>query len=175
MHLTNILPLYFLYFKTAIIVFLSFSYILLKLINIHCRIEEAFNQVGYSVPTETQKHALLAVLQKKDVLLVSPTGTGKSAVFEAMPCILGKAIIVVSPLVALMRMQTADLKERGMAVEYLGDEEMYPNMSKLQILFTSPESTVTTNFHKFLKEQAKYIGGCVIDEAHCVVKMYVKL
>src|SRR4051794_13488726 len=59
--------------------------------------------------TDIQRRAVQAVLQGRDTLLVSPTGSGKSAVYQLAGSLLRGVTIVVSPLIALQADQSASI------------------------------------------------------------------
>ncbi|MBL7917995.1 MAG: DEAD/DEAH box helicase, partial [Bacteroidia bacterium] len=62
-----------------------------------------------------QEDIILSVLQGKDTLALLPTGGGKSICFQVPGLALGGTVLVVSPLVALMNDQVANLKKRGIS------------------------------------------------------------
>ena len=68
---------------------------------------------GFSDFRPGQEDVLTATLAGKDVLAVMPTGSGKSLCFQLPAIIRGGLTLVVSPLIALMRDQVAQLRELG--------------------------------------------------------------
>ena len=60
-----------------------------------------------------QEEILAAILDGEDVLAVMPTGSGKSLLFQLPPIVREALTLVVSPLIALMRDQVAQLRELG--------------------------------------------------------------
>ena len=68
---------------------------------------------GFSAFRPGQEEILTAVLDGKDVLAVMPTGSGKSLCFQLPPIVREGLTLVVSPLIALMRDQVAQLRELG--------------------------------------------------------------
>ena len=68
---------------------------------------------GFSAFRPGQEEILAAVLGGEDVLAVMPTGSGKSLCFQLPPIVREGLTLVVSPLIALMRDQVAQLRELG--------------------------------------------------------------
>ena len=88
-----------------------------------CWLEYGLVKAGYKEARINQRKVIECYTARRDVFFVSPTGSGKSLTFEVAPFVLDKQhnrsgitshmVLVVSPLVALMRMQTKELIERG--------------------------------------------------------------
>lgn len=72
---------------------------------------------GFSAFRPNQEAVCRAAIEGKDVLLVMPTGSGKSLCYQLSGIARGGTTLVVSPLIALMEDQVAKLKEHGFAVE----------------------------------------------------------
>src|ERR1700722_690815 len=71
------------------------------------------NVFGFSDFRPGQEDVLSATFAGKDVLAVMPTGSGKSLCFQLPAIVRGGLTLVVSPLIALMRDQVAQLRELG--------------------------------------------------------------
>lgn len=71
----------------------------------------ARERFGWSDLTAEQTEAMEALLEGCDVLVVMPTGSGKSAIYQVPTVMLGGPAVVVSPLIALQRDQVAGLRE----------------------------------------------------------------
>ncbi|WP_282037108.1 DNA helicase RecQ [Saccharicrinis aurantiacus] len=133
------------------------------------------NTFGYSKFRPTQEEVIKTVLQKKDCMVLMPTGGGKSICFQ-VPALLGKGLtIVVSPLIALMKDQVEALRENGVSAMYLnsslGDMEQQQVMNdlvdhKIKLLYVSPEKMNSEHFFYTLKQLQ--ISLIAIDEAHCI-------
>jgi len=130
---------------------------------------------GYDQFRPLQKEAIEAVLDKKDVLLVLPTGGGKSICFQ-VPALAQEGVsIVVSPLIALMNDQVIALQQNGIAAFALHsnlDFEQKKMISdqieqrKVKLLYLSPEGLLEPSMLNYVKRlQPNLIA---IDEAHCV-------
>jgi ATP-dependent DNA helicase RecQ len=122
-----------------------------------------------------QEEVIGAALRGEDVLAVMPTGSGKSLCYQ-LPAIAREGLaLVVSPLIALMRDQVAQLRELGVSAAALnsasdGDErqrvaESLGNRS-LRLLYVAPERLVREDMVALL--QSAKIDLLAIDEAHCV-------
>ena len=77
--------------------------------NLHSALHEVF---GFAEFRALQEAAVQAAVENRDVLVVMPTGAGKSLCFQLPSVISVGVTLVVSPLVALMRDQVNNLKER---------------------------------------------------------------
>jgi superfamily II DNA helicase RecQ len=116
-----------------------------------------------------------AAVEGKDVLLVMPTGSGKSLCYQLPAIARGGTALVISPLIALMEDQVAALKARGFAVERIhsGRDRAssrqacidYLNGS-LQFLFIAPERLRVAGFPEMLAKRKPSL--IAIDEAHCI-------
>src|SRR4051812_27505892 len=124
-----------------------------------------------------QREAVEAALSGQDVLVVMPTGSGKSLCYQ-LPALLREDLtIVVSPLVALMQDQVDALRARG-----LGDRVALVNAQQdgsanadalaravrgeVSLLYVAPERFSSPGFVERVGEAP--IGLFVVDEAHCV-------
>jgi len=122
-----------------------------------------------------QEAVCRAVIEGKDVLLVMPTGSGKSLCYQLPGIARGGTTLVISPLIALMEDQVAKLKERGFAVERIHSsrdradsrQACFNYLSgKLQFLFIAPERLRVTGFPEMLAKRKPSLVA--IDEAHCI-------
>lgn len=122
----------------------------------------------------TQQQAIVeTVLNKKDCLVIMPTGGGKSICFQ-LPALLFKGVtLVISPLIALMKDQVDGLQANGIAASYFNSSQSSDEQtnivervitSKLKLLYVAPESLVA--LQHILNET--YISCVAIDEAHCI-------
>ncbi len=124
-----------------------------------------------------QREACEAALGDRDVLVVMPTGSGKSLCYQLPALVRDDLTIVVSPLVALMQDQVDALRARG-----LGDRVALVNAQQgtganaealeaavsgaLRLLYLAPERFASPGFVERLRDAR--IGLFVVDEAHCV-------
>ncbi len=122
-----------------------------------------------------QAEIVAAILDGRDVLAVMPTGSGKSLCYQ-LPALLRDGLtVVVSPLIALMRNQVAQLCGYGVAAASLNSaNDPAENRSvldritrgELRLVYVAPERLVRAETIDLLK-RAK-IALLAVDEAHCI-------
>src|SRR5579863_8030685 len=122
-----------------------------------------------------QAEIVAAALEGRDVLAVMPTGSGKSLCYQ-LPALLRDGLtVVVSPLIALMRNQVAQLCGYGIAAAALNSaNDPDQNWSvvdrlargELRLLYVAPERLVRADTLDLLK-RAK-VAMLAVDEAHCI-------
>src|SRR6266516_2530568 len=79
--------------------------------------ELLFSAFGFSSFRPNQEAVCRAAIDGKDVLLVMPTGSGKSLCYQLPGLARGGTTLVISPLIALMEDQVMKLKDRDLAVD----------------------------------------------------------
>ncbi len=141
--------------------------------NIHKTLQHHF---GYPVFRLNQEEIINTVLDKKDAVVLMPTGGGKSICYQLPALLLDGVTIVISPLIALMKDQVDALRVNGVAAAYLNStlsSSEQENISrqllnnKLKLLYLAPERLLGgSQFIQFLK-QVK-VSLFAIDEAHCI-------
>src|SRR5207302_7969140 len=130
---------------------------------------------GFQTFRAGQEAVCEAVIAGRDVLLVMPTGSGKSLCYQLPAIARGGTTLVISPLIALMEDQVAKLQERNFAVARIhsGRDRAesrqacidYLNGS-LQFLFIAPERLRVAGFPEMLAKRRPSL--IAIDEAHCI-------
>ena len=123
-----------------------------------------------------QEEAVTGALAGRDVLLVMPTGAGKSLCYQLPALLRDDLSIVVSPLVSLMLDQVESLERRvgGKVALINAQQDAATNREvleraksgELRLLYVAPERFASPGFLEALK--ATKIGCFVVDEAHCV-------
>jgi ATP-dependent DNA helicase RecQ len=122
-----------------------------------------------------QEDIISAVLEKKDVLALLPTGGGKSVCFQVPGLVLGGSTLVISPLVALMNDQVENLRSRGisavaitaqMNARQIGVALNNAALGHVQFLYVSPERLQNENFRQSLSYLP--VSLIAVDEAHCI-------
>ena len=125
---------------------------------------------GYTAFRGVQSEAIDALCAGRDVLVVMATGGGKSLCYQIPPLVMGKSVLVVSPLVALMQDQVAALETRGLRACFLGasqtDATVWDRLDTFQYLYVTPELVSTERFSRIF--DTVDVGLVAIDEAHCV-------
>ena len=139
------------------------------------RIDDALARLGLSAFRPGQREAILALLQHRSLLLVAPTGGGKSLTYQLPALVLPGTTLIVSPLVALMADQVRALEERGIAATYLASTidgaEMKRRMArlragKLALVYVAPERLAFPGFRAALS--GLEVPLVAVDEAHCI-------
>ncbi len=130
---------------------------------------------GYDSFRPFQEPAMRAVLEGNDSLVVLPTGGGKSICFQAPALLRAGTAVVISPLIALMRDQVAQLRQAGVEAGCLhsgqpGEERAHVvdslRAGVLKLLYLSPERIALENVSSILG--GARLSFVAIDEAHCV-------
>ncbi|MGI8504687.1 MAG: DNA helicase RecQ, partial [Hassallia sp.] len=134
---------------------------------------------GYDKFRPGQRQIIEDALQNRDLLIVMPTGGGKSLCFQ-LPAILKKGLtVVVSPLIALMQDQVESLRNNNISATFLNSSlNAYKTRSReeailkgqVKLLYVAPERLLSERFLPFLNLVHHQIGisAFAIDEAHCV-------
>ena len=132
---------------------------------------------GFAEFRRGQREACEAAAAGRDVLVVMPTGSGKSLCYQLPALLRDDLTIVVSPLVALMQDQVDALKARGLSDRVAvinAQQDASANSAvleaakqgELRLLYVAPERFSSPGF--FERLAAARIGLFVVDEAHCV-------
>ncbi|MDC6448385.1 DNA helicase RecQ [Alphaproteobacteria bacterium] len=133
------------------------------------------NIFGFDKYKNNQEEIIKELLAGKDILTVMPTGGGKSLCYQLPATLFDGLTIVVSPLIALMQSQVAQLKLLGIKAYCLNssnsDAENKETMEMLEsneikLLYVAPERLIKNETIDLLK--TKKISLLAIDEAHCV-------
>ena len=129
---------------------------------------------GYDSFRPMQAQIIESILNKKDTLVLMPTGGGKSICFQIPALILPGLCVVVSPLISLMKDQVDTLNANGIPAAFLNSSLDFATQNEIirkcsnneiKILYISPER-VTKEIDYLLKRLP--INLFAIDEAHCV-------
>lgn len=129
---------------------------------------------GYTTFRPLQADIIQRILQKKDTLVLMPTGGGKSICFQLPAIYLPGTTIVVSPLIALMKDQVGGLIANGIpafALNSMAPEEEQQRIKqlciqgKVKLLYISPERVMGELDWLLSRMDISLIA---IDEAHCV-------
>ena len=130
---------------------------------------------GYSGFRENQEAVCRSVAEGRDVLLVMPTGAGKSLCYQLPAVARGGTGLVVSPLIALMDDQAGKLTAKGLKVARIHSglpREAAREACRayldgaLQFLFIAPERLRVPGFPEMLARRRPSL--IAVDEAHCI-------
>jgi ATP-dependent DNA helicase RecQ len=123
-----------------------------------------------------QEEIAISIAGGRDACVVMPTGGGKSLCYQ-LPAVIaeGRTAVVVSPLIALMQDQVAQLEEIHIPAAVLNSSLSFPQREiirrdaergRFRLLYFSPESITQENTLRWLKSLE--LSFFVIDEAHCI-------
>ncbi len=130
---------------------------------------------GYSQFRPKQEAIVRSILEGRDVAAIMPTGGGKSLCYQLPAAAMDRVCVVVSPLIALMQDQAAQLLEAGIPAAVLNSSIDYGSQrdimrqaerGELRLLYLSPERLVRDDALEWLKGVP--LGFFAIDEAHCI-------
>ncbi|MCW8109873.1 DNA helicase RecQ [Alteromonas ponticola] len=130
---------------------------------------------GYATFRPGQQEVIDHLIEGKDVLVLLPTGGGKSLCYQVPALIREGTAIVVSPLISLMQDQVQQLKESGVKAAFLNStlssetqQSIIESLKAghLDLLYVSPERMLQFSFLQTIKQLS--LALFAIDEAHCV-------
>lgn len=122
-----------------------------------------------------QHEIVQAATSGHDLMVLMPTGGGKSICYQVPALYLPGITVVISPLIALMHDQVEALKRNGIAAAYLNSSQDWQEQAaverqcasgQLKLLYVSPEKLLSDNFQYLLRQVQ--ISLFAIDEAHCI-------
>jgi ATP-dependent DNA helicase RecQ len=130
---------------------------------------------GFDNFREGQREVIESILAGKDVVVVMPTGSGKSLCYQLPAMILDGVTLVVSPLIALMKDQVDALRARGLPATFVNssipEAEQRARIESLRrrehkLVYIAPERFRSSRFNAAL--QSIPISLFAVDEAHCI-------
>lgn len=130
---------------------------------------------GYDAFRPLQNEIINSILEGNDTLALMPTGGGKSICFQVPAIMKDGLCLVVSPLIALMKDQVANLKQKGIPALSIYSGMSYIEVMKtlknavygnFKFLYVSPERLETDLFLKYFTSMN--VNLLAVDEAHCV-------
>lgn len=136
---------------------------------------EGLARLGHAEFRPGQREAIEGLLAQRRLLLVAPTGGGKSLCYQLPALMLPGTTVVVSPLIALMRDQVDALERLGIEATFLASTldgaEMARRLDalesgRLQLIYVAPERLVFARFREILRRIECPLFA--IDEAHCI-------
>lgn len=129
---------------------------------------------GYTSFRPLQEQIISAILQKKDALVLMPTGGGKSMCYQLPALLMEGTTVVVSPLISLMKDQVESLQANGIVARALNstnDDATNAQLhfecvqGRVKLLYISPERLMS-EINYLLRDI--HISLFAIDEAHCI-------
>ncbi len=132
-------------------------------------------RLGYASFRPGQREAVETLLARGRLLLVAPTGGGKSLVYQLPAILLPGTTLVISPLVSLMHDQVQALEARGVSATFLAATlpaaELRARLGRLRegafkLAYVAPERLVYPGFQALLRELS--VPLLAVDEAHCI-------
>ena len=133
---------------------------------------------GFDSFRPMQQDIIETALAGRDVVVVMPTGGGKSLCYQ-LPALVDEGVtIVISPLISLMEDQIAALHQLGVAAEMLHSgiepevqRDIIDSLQKSvdtrpRMIYVSPERVMSSSFQRMMQDID--LARIVIDEAHCI-------
>ncbi len=130
---------------------------------------------GFEQFRTPQEQIIDSITSGKDTMVLLPTGGGKSLCYQLPALFLEGTCLVISPLLALMKDQVSQLKNKGIEAEYLSSEldeieaeTIYSRCREgiTKILYISPERITNSTFLQHI--ESIEISFIAVDEAHCI-------
>ena len=146
-------------------------------------------KLGIEAIKENQRKVVEGYLSGRDVLMIAPTGSGKSLTFQISPFAIDfwkhgdrsqqdedvqTVCLVIAPLVSLMKDQVSILRAKQIKAVMIGpesteEENKEAKEGKYNLIFASPEAIFSSHRDTLLALKDK-IEAVFVDEGHCVVK-----
>jgi ATP-dependent DNA helicase RecQ len=130
---------------------------------------------GFSEFRPGQRQALEALLRGEHVLVVMPTGAGKSLIYQLAALHLPGLTLVISPLIALMKDQVDSLRRHKIHATFINStlpaSEQNARLrgmveGQFRLVYVAPERLRSVAFLRALRNQK--VSLLAVDEAHCI-------
>ncbi len=138
-------------------------------------LQAALSRFGHRTFRPGQREAVETLLQQGSLLLVAPTGGGKSLTYQLPALLLDGVTLVISPLISLMQDQVSALEAHGIAATFLastlGAGELAERVrgiaaERYRLAYVAPERLGFPGFRSLLRDLRCPLVA--IDEAHCI-------
>jgi ATP-dependent DNA helicase RecQ len=138
-------------------------------------LDAGLSRLGYAAFRPGQRAAIDTLLVSGRLLLVAPTGGGKSLIYQLPATLLDGTTLVISPLISLMQDQVEALGARGVPATYLASTvdggEMRRRMGMMargayKLVYVAPERLGFPGFRSLLADLRCPLVA--VDEAHCI-------
>jgi ATP-dependent DNA helicase RecQ len=132
---------------------------------------------GYSNFRHSQEAIIQHVLNKQDVMVLMPTGGGKSLCYQLPAVLLNGLTVVISPLIALMKDQVDSLNLSGIPAAFLNSSQspeeqkdiaIHLKNNELRLLYIAPERLFGKDDRLIIFLKTLNVVQIAIDEAHCI-------
>ena len=139
------------------------------------KLETLKHYFGHDAFRPLQEEVVDAIVNREDVLMILPTGGGKSLCYQLPSLLMDGITVVVSPLLALMHDQVVALKSNDISAAMLSSMQTLEESQEIEeqlrageikLLYVAPERLTNAYFLNLLHQLP--INFFVIDEAHCV-------
>lgn len=130
---------------------------------------------GYDTFRPMQADIIQSIYDKKNTLVLMPTGGGKSICYQIPAITMKGTTIVISPLISLMKDQVEGLRANGIKAAFINSSLDANEMRQIEddlfngnldLCYVSPEKIVSREFSPLLK--SVNVNLFAIDEAHCI-------
>jgi ATP-dependent DNA helicase RecQ len=138
-------------------------------------LDAGLHRLGYAAFRAGQREAIETLLASGRLLLVAPTGGGKSLIYQLPAVLLDGTTLVISPLISLMQDQVEALDARGVPATYLASTvdagEMRRRMGRVargacRLVYVAPERLTFPGFRALVHDLRCPLVA--VDEAHCI-------
>jgi ATP-dependent DNA helicase RecQ len=130
---------------------------------------------GYDSFRPLQERIVQSLVSGSDAAVIMPTGGGKSLCYQLPALVMGQTVVVISPLIALMQDQVAQLADMGIPAALLNSSQSQDDQRAVmkgaisgayRLLYLSPERLARNDTIAWLRRVP--LGFFAIDEAHCI-------
>lgn len=130
---------------------------------------------GYSSFRGPQEEIIRTLLSGKNVMVIMPTGAGKSLCYQLPALLMEGTALIISPLIALMKNQVDQMQAYDIPAMFLNSSlsrREYEEVKRAclrgeaKLLYVAPETLLTDHFQEFLQQLR--ISFVAVDEAHCI-------
>lgn len=139
----------------------------------------ARSRFGYEALRPGQEEAIASLLEKRDTLVVQPTGAGKSAIYQIAGIMMQGVTLVVSPLIALQRDQVESIRDQPhtSVAELVNSMQTVSerkqtlervSAGEVEFIFLAPEQLQKPDTLETLRAARPSLF--VVDEAHCITE-----
>jgi ATP-dependent DNA helicase RecQ len=138
-------------------------------------LDAGLHRLGYAAFRPGQREAIEILLAEGRLLLVAPTGGGKSLIYQLPAVLLDGTTLCISPLISLMQDQCEALEARGVPATYLASTvdagEMRRRMGLVarggcRLVYVAPERLTFPGFKSLVADLRCPLVA--VDEAHCI-------